>query len=114
MGVEICFRHLHNELSFSYTSFDNFIACLQTYIPKEYWSIIGCLSWESNISEKEYYGPHGKFKAECGTIYSPISVLKYVLNKIPKDHGFYRDVQRFLDYCNEEIKYENPEVWVNC
>ena len=64
MGVEICFRHLHNELSFSYTSFDNFIACLQTYLPKEYWPIMGCLSWESNISEKEYYGPHGTFKAD--------------------------------------------------
>ena len=114
MGVEICFRHLHNELSFSYTSFDNFITCLESYCNKEQVDIINCLSWKQHKEQCQYMGPHGTFNAVCGTINDLINTLKYIMDRIPNDHGFYRDTQRFLDYCNKEITYENPEIWINC
>ena len=114
MGVEICFRHLHNELQFSYTSFDNFIKCLQSYCNKEQVDIINCLSWKQHKEQCQYMGPHGTFNAVCGTINDLINTLKYVYDRLPEDHGFYRDICRFLQYTIEESSYPDCEVWVNC
>ena len=113
MGVEIVFKHLHNDMSFSYTSFDNYITYLNSILPEDKQDIINCLSWENIKVVKDYIGPHGTFKAECGTINDLINTLKYIMDRIPNDHGFYRDTQTFLKRTIEESKHVSPEVWIN-
>ena len=114
MGVEICFRHLNDEISFSYTSFDNFITCLESYCNKEQVDIINCLSWKNNKEVCKYEGPHGTFEAVCGTINDLINTLKYIYDRLPNDHGFCRDVLSFIKMASYENKCVNPEIWINC
>lgn len=113
MGVEICFKHIEG-MSFSYTSFDNFTTCLLKYLNEEQQDIINCLSWKDNKEVCEYEGPHGTFNAVCGTINDLINTLKYIGDRMPTDHGFYRDLNTFIKRASYESKCVSPEIWINC